>query len=699
MKTFPLAALLPLTQAADNGLALTPPMGWRSWNCYHGAVNQTLMEGIMDRMAERTRLVDGVPTSYADLGYANCGLDDNWQACGAGVSGSFHDAAGNPLVNSKTFPSMKGMTDHGHALGLRVGWYMNNCICPEHEWTGNQTYIDMHMARSAQAVADMGFDGLKLDGCGQFRNLTQWYALLNATGRPILVENCHWGGTVPGDTSGDGPCSGTGSAAGPVSDCPYNFFRTSGDISNSWASMTRNLASTTKFQGDPPLARPGTWAYPDMMQVGRLASDAEDRTHFGAWVITSSPLILGYDMNDEGVTDRIWSYVANREAIAVNQAWAGHPGRLVKTFPRPGEAPGPAALAYLWAVAADAADATQAGWVATASGGLQNGAGACLQWTGTTDNSAFDFVACDAAAARQRFTVESNGNVLTPAGNGKACLAAENGAGPGVVSFNCNDGSNEEWTLDTAAGTLCTAAGGKFPVRCLAKRAASVTPLTAAAGKCDADDATQKGWSHDVSTGLVRTAHGLCLDGSDAKAVALSACNASDPNQMFAYDAGKKSLRVGDWAAGGDGAGSGAHVSAMCLDVYDFKGPGVQLYACNYGANEQFDFNSDGTLTDNDSPKNCLGTSAGSASTGSWQLWTKKQAKGALAVFVINGDATGDAAAVTIVLKELVDADAGATYKVRDIWARKDLPGFATTTFTTASIGPHDSVMLLLTPM
>ncbi len=64
------------------------------------------MQSIMDKMVERTRLVDGKPTSMLDLGYSDCGLDDAWQACGAGVNGSFHDAAGNPLVNLQRFPSM-----------------------------------------------------------------------------------------------------------------------------------------------------------------------------------------------------------------------------------------------------------------------------------------------------------------------------------------------------------------------------------------------------------------------------------------------------------------------------------------------------------------------------------------------------------------------------------------------------------------
>ena len=105
---------------ADNGLGLTPPMGWRSWNCYHADVTQAKMEATMDALANASRAVDGSAASLASLGYVNCGLDDNWQACGAGVHGSFHDASGAPIVNTKTFPDLRRMTDHGHGLGARA---------------------------------------------------------------------------------------------------------------------------------------------------------------------------------------------------------------------------------------------------------------------------------------------------------------------------------------------------------------------------------------------------------------------------------------------------------------------------------------------------------------------------------------------------------------------------------------------------
>ena len=315
-------------QAIDNGYGMLPPMGWRNWNCYAANVNQTIMETVMDEFNSRKRMVDGKPTSLQDLGYTSIGLDDNWQACGTGLNGSFHDANGNPLINTTLFPDLKAMTSYGQAKGLHVGWYMNNCICAERHNFEDPTYIANHMRNSVKAIYDYGFNGVNLDGCGQFLNLTWWAQLLNETGRPILIENCHWGGTVPGQTTGDGPCAGD---AG-VSDCPYNFYRTSGDIKANFASMFSNLQSTVKFLGEVPLSRPGGWAYADMLEVGNLASYEEDRLHFGAWCIISSPLMLSFDVTNKTLTDSVWPIITNTEVLEVSQTWAGHPGRLVKSY-------------------------------------------------------------------------------------------------------------------------------------------------------------------------------------------------------------------------------------------------------------------------------------------------------------------------------------------------------------------------------
>eukprot|EP01059_Diplonema_ambulator_P031670 TRINITY_DN588_c0_g3_i1.p1 TRINITY_DN588_c0_g3~~TRINITY_DN588_c0_g3_i1.p1 ORF type:complete len:430 (+),score=134.63 TRINITY_DN588_c0_g3_i1:49-1338(+) len=317
----------------DNGIGMRPPMGWRSWNAFHGAVTQGIMESIVDRMTEKIhKNSQGDWVSLADMGYVHCGLDDNWQFCKSpqGYNGSFHDVNGNPIIARDQFPDMKNMTLKGRSKGLKMGWYMNNCICKETQFT-DEAYIQKHMEQSAKAVVEYGFEGVKLDGCGQFRNLTWWAELLNQTGTAIMIENCHWGETVPGQTTGDAPCSGLGSP----SDCPYNFYRTSGDIQANFDSMFRNLQTVAKFTNtDPPLSRPGSWAYPDMLEVGRLVvmAGAEDRTHFAAWCIVSAPLILGYDLNDVAMTEHLWPIIGNEDAIRVNQAWAGSPGKLIKSW-------------------------------------------------------------------------------------------------------------------------------------------------------------------------------------------------------------------------------------------------------------------------------------------------------------------------------------------------------------------------------
>jgi len=83
----------------------------------------------MDVMASRSRTVGGVPTSLIDLGFSDAGIDDCWQKCGSyGPNNyTYHDSTGAPVVDTERFPSLKGMTDYAHALGLSAGWYGAPC--------------------------------------------------------------------------------------------------------------------------------------------------------------------------------------------------------------------------------------------------------------------------------------------------------------------------------------------------------------------------------------------------------------------------------------------------------------------------------------------------------------------------------------------------------------------------------------------
>ena len=46
----------------------------------------------------------------------------------------------------------------------------------------------------------------------------------------------------------------------------------------------------------------------------------------------SSPLVLGFNMSNANQMDRVWPIISNKEAIAIDHAWAGSPGMLYKTL-------------------------------------------------------------------------------------------------------------------------------------------------------------------------------------------------------------------------------------------------------------------------------------------------------------------------------------------------------------------------------
>lgn len=350
--------LVSLAGMGNAGGAATPPMGWRSWNVFEGAITQDIMEAQMAALADRSRLVAGfaadgtaAPASLADVGYVRAGLDDAWQACGAGVrgpgahAGSFHDENGHPLVNKTRFPDMKGMVGYGHRLGLKVGWYINNCICGEGAARLPPEQVHRDVVGNAAFVTATGFDGVKADGCGAGRNMTLLASLLNANEWDVLIENCHYNKVMspsepqPHDNKGRIFPYWKDNITGGTLVCPEDTFRASGDIRNSWSSWFGNLNSLTPYQDvTHPISQPGCWAYPDMLMVGvfaskyapdagAAASPTEWRSHFGAWCIVSSPLVLSFDLTNASTLSAVWPFVTNVEAIGVNQAWAGHPGR------------------------------------------------------------------------------------------------------------------------------------------------------------------------------------------------------------------------------------------------------------------------------------------------------------------------------------------------------------------------------------
>lgn len=116
-------------------------------------------------------------------------------------------------------------------------WYGNNCICQDHCATDECYQEDVN------ALVSYGFDSVKLDGCGAQLDLQKWSDLIEKSGKPILIENCHWGYDVPTETW-----------------CPWNYYRTSGDIRASYDAILSNLMTTIPYSKG--LSRPGCWSYP-----------------------------------------------------------------------------------------------------------------------------------------------------------------------------------------------------------------------------------------------------------------------------------------------------------------------------------------------------------------------------------------------------------------------------------------------------
>lgn len=111
---------LPMTLALNNGKAIQPPMGFRTWNQWQGSITQSMMLGIIDALV--TPRSNNPTISLAQLGFSDAGLDDGFQQCGSyGPLGcTFHDELGSPVIDPVKFPNLGTMVDYAHSLNLTV---------------------------------------------------------------------------------------------------------------------------------------------------------------------------------------------------------------------------------------------------------------------------------------------------------------------------------------------------------------------------------------------------------------------------------------------------------------------------------------------------------------------------------------------------------------------------------------------------
>lgn len=321
-------------------IALTPPMGWNSWNCFAGEVSADKVKRAADAM---------VKSGLINHGWTYINIDDFWQnhrdSKDSTLRGKFRNEAGNIIPNSR-FKDMKGLADYVHDLGLKIGLYSS-----PGPWTcGGCAGSYSYEKQDAESYAKWGFDYLKYDWCsygnvinGLPNNDPYKASSLSYKGgndlpvaqkpyklmgdylreqqRDIVFSLCQygmsdvwkWGDSVSG-----------------------NCWRTTNDITDTWTSV-KNIALVQDKSA--PWSKPGNWNDPDMLVVGtvgwgnphpsKLKPD-EQYLHFSLWSLFSAPLLIGCDM--EKLDAFTLNLLTNDEVIDINQDPLGKQATCVQTI-------------------------------------------------------------------------------------------------------------------------------------------------------------------------------------------------------------------------------------------------------------------------------------------------------------------------------------------------------------------------------
>ena len=276
------------------GLALTPPMGWNSWNKFAGGVNETVVRKVADAM---------VSSGMKDAGYQYVVIDDCWQG--------ERDSLGFIHADPQRFPSgMKTLAHYIHSKGLKFGIYS----CAGIKTCAGLPGSRGHEYQDALSYASWGVDYLKYDWCetgglsapGAYTTMRD---ALFAAGRPVVFSICEWGDNRPWEW---------GKNIG-------HLWRTTGDVTacfdcvvdhGSWKSWGI-MKIVEMREGIRVYSGPDHWNDPDMLEVGNGMTVSEDRSHFTLWCILAAPLIAGNDIS--AMHKETAEILTNREAIAVDQ--------------------------------------------------------------------------------------------------------------------------------------------------------------------------------------------------------------------------------------------------------------------------------------------------------------------------------------------------------------------------------------------
>ncbi|HEX9614537.1 MAG TPA: putative Ig domain-containing protein [Bacteroidota bacterium] len=299
-------------------ISLTPALGWNSWNVWGPKVTA-------DKVIRSAKAM--VSSGLINHGWSYVNIDDAWQ----GKRGGMHQG----IQGNENFPDMKGLCDSIHAMGLRVGIYSTPWTTsyatfigstsenPEGTWTTptkprrgnlNKKILPWHMGpysfvkNDALQWAAWGMDYLKYDwNPNELPETAEMEKALRESGRDIILS-----------LSNNMPYDNIPQIA-PVA----NSWRTTGDIRDTWTSLSRIGFSQDKWA---PYGRPGHWNDPDMLVVGYVGwgeprpcglTPDEQYLHITLWSLLASPLLIGCDM--ERLDEFTLNLLTNDEVLAINQ--------------------------------------------------------------------------------------------------------------------------------------------------------------------------------------------------------------------------------------------------------------------------------------------------------------------------------------------------------------------------------------------
>ena len=303
MRSVVLLSALTSTAALDNGLSLTPPMGYNSW---YDTTCADVMDANYFRLTADLLLIHGLDR----LGYRYVNLDGCFLAPGPGgrVNGTLQP---DPRHFGGT-EGIKALAKYLHDRGLLLGIYTDRGSKTCQGRAGSR-YFEAH---DAMTYADWGADYVKEDSCNAYgdpKHAFEEYGLmrdgLNATGRRILFAACGWHEWyAPPNPALN--YSGGASLANVARIGPDN---------ESWKDILINAGIMSRLA---PYARPGYWNDPCLLLSvdwrGTLrVSELQSRAQFALWCVLSAPLLISGSL--ELMSEYTLATYTNAQAIAINQ--------------------------------------------------------------------------------------------------------------------------------------------------------------------------------------------------------------------------------------------------------------------------------------------------------------------------------------------------------------------------------------------